>query len=67
MTQAKHSSLNIGREGFNPSQPVSNVNMCHLREFDATMVDGCGIWEHLHSFREGKCLQGHSKALWMGP
>ena len=66
MTQVKHSSFNIGREGFPPSQPVSNLNMCHLQEVDAIIVDGCGILEHLHSFREVKCLQGHSKALWIG-
>ena len=24
------------------------------------------IWEHLHSFREVKCLQGCSKILWIG-
>ena len=31
-----------------------------------TLNDECGIWEHLHSFREVKCLQGYSKTLWMG-
>ena len=33
---------------------------------DATLVDVCGISEHLHSFREVKCLQGYLKSLWMG-
>ena len=33
---------------------------------DSTLGDGCGIWEHLHSFRELKCLHGFSKILWMG-
>ena len=33
---------------------------------DATLVDVSGIWEHLHSFREVKCLQGYLKSLWMG-
>ena len=40
--------------------------MCHLQKVDDTLVDGCGNWEHLHSFREVKCLQGCSKTLWMG-
>ena len=39
--------------------------MCHLQKVDDTLVDGCGNWEHLHSFREVKCLQGCSKTLWM--
>ena len=30
---------------------------------DATLGDECGIWEHLHSLREMKCLQGYSKTL----
>ena len=30
--------------------------------FDATLGDGCGIWE----LREVKCLQGYTKTLWMG-
>ena len=34
--------------------------------FDATLGDGCGIWELLHSIREVKCLQGYTKTLWMG-
>ena len=37
-----------------------------LLEVDATLGDGCGILESLHSFREVKCLQGYSKILWMG-
>ena len=37
----------------------------HL-EIDATLDEGCGIWEYLHSFREVKCLQGYSKTLSMG-
>ena len=32
---------------------------------DATLGDGCGIWEQLHSFRKMKYLQGYSKTLWM--
>ena len=40
--------------------------MCHLQKVDDTLVDGCGNWEHLHSFREVKYLQGCSKTLWMG-
>ena len=31
--------------------------------FDATLSGGCGIWEHLHSFRKVKCLQGYTKTL----
>ena len=40
--------------------------MCHLQKVDDTFVDGCGNWEHLHSFKEVKCRQGCSKTLWMG-
>ena len=40
--------------------------MCHLQKIDDILVDGCGNREHLHSFREVKCLQGCSKTLWMG-
>ena len=39
--------------------------MCHLQKVDDTRVDGCGIWGHLHSFKEVKCLQDCSKT-WMG-
>ena len=35
-----------------------------LLEVDVTLGDGCVIWEHWHSFREVKCLQGCSKILW---
>ena len=48
----KPSSFSIGRKGFPPSQPVSNLNMYHLQGFDATLGDGCGIRKHFHSFRE---------------
>ena len=34
-----------------------------LLEFDVTLGDGCGIWEHWHSFKEVKCLQASSKTL----
>ena len=37
-----------------------------LLEVDAILGDGCGIREHLHSFREVKYLQGYSKTLWTG-
>ena len=37
-----------------------------LLEVDATLGDGCGIWKHLCSFWDIKCLQGCSKALWIG-
>ena len=30
-------------------------------EIDATLGDGCGIWEHLHSFKEVKYLQDYFK------
>ena len=33
---------------------------------DATLGDGCGIWEYLHSFREVKCHQDYLKTLLMG-
>ena len=66
MTLAKPSSFDIGRKGFLPSQQVSNLSMCRPQEVDATLDDRCGIWEHLHSFREVKCLQGSSKILWIG-
>ena len=29
-----------------------------LLEVEATQGDGCGVWEHLHGFREVKCLLG---------
>ena len=29
-------------------------------------INGCGIWDHLDSFREVKCLQDCYKTLWMG-
>ena len=33
---------------------------------DATLsANGCGIWEHLYSFSEVKCLQSYFKTLWM--
>ena len=34
--------------------------------FKKKAINGCRIWEHLHSFREVKCLQGCSKTLSMG-
>ena len=37
-----------------------------LLEVDATLGDGCGIWERFHSFREVKCFQVSFKILWMG-
>ena len=30
------------------------------------LADGCGIWEHLHIFRETKCLRGYLKTLMNG-
>ena len=30
---------------------------------DATLSDGCRLPEHLHSFREVKCLQDYSKTI----
>ena len=35
------------------------IRFC-LIEVDATLSDGCGIWEHFPSFREVPCLQGYS-------
>ena len=52
MTQVNPSSFDIGRKGS--LQLVLNLNMC--QKVDDTLVDGCGIWEHLHSFRVVKCL-----------
>ena len=37
-----------------------------MLEVDVILGDGCGIWEHLYSFREVKYLQGCSKSLFMG-
>ena len=34
-----------------------------LLGFDATLDNGCGIGEQLHSFREVICFQGHFKTL----
>ena len=60
----------------------SKISFCHTRAWelplsqrwlvfvlfgvDATPSDGCEIWEHLHSLRKVKCLQGYSKALLVG-
>ena len=33
---------------------------------DASLSDGCGIGEHLHSFGEVKCFQDYSETLWRG-
>ena len=33
-------------------------SMVVLLGVDATLSDGCGIWQHLHNFTEVKCLQG---------
>ena len=35
-----------------------------LLKVDVILGDDCGILEHWHSFRDVKCLQGCSKALW---
>ena len=43
MTQVKPSSFDIGIKDFPPSQPILNLNMCHLQENDATYGDGCEI------------------------
>ena len=43
MTKVKDNSFDIGRKGSAPSQPVSNLNMYHLQEVDATLGDWCGI------------------------
>ena len=32
---------------------------------DATLVDGCGIRVHLHSFREVKCGRGVSSRFYL--
>ena len=37
-----------------------------LLRVNDTLGDVCEIWEDLHSFRELKCDQNYSKALWMG-
>ena len=66
MTQAKPTSFNIGRKGFPSSQPVSNLDMCHLQEVETTLSDGCEVWEHLHGFREVQCLQGSSTTFMDG-
>ena len=36
-----------------------------LLEVDATLGDECEIWEHLHSYRDVKCLQDYSKTFRM--
>ena len=38
------------------------VGFCSIG-VDATLGDGCGIWQHLSNFREVKCLKGYSKIL----
>ena len=37
-----------------------------LLGIDATLGDGCRIWEHLLNFKDVKRLQGDSKILCMG-
>ena len=32
---------------------------------DATLGDGCRNWEHLHSLKVVKCLEGYCKTLWI--
>ena len=64
-TQVKLSSFHIGRKVFPTSQPVSNLNMCHLQKVDASLGDRNEIRENLHSYRKVKCLQIYSKTLWM--
>ena len=41
------------------------VSFCSIKS-DATVGDGYGICEHLHSFRVVNYLQSYSKTLWMG-
>ena len=41
------------------------VGFCSVGVY-ATLGDGCGIREHLHSSRKAKFFQGSSKTLWMG-
>ena len=41
------------------------VGFCSIKS-DATVGDGYGICEHLHSFRVVNYLQSYSKTLWMG-
>ena len=36
-----------------------------LLEFDAAVGEGCGIWEHLHSFREVKWERGVSPRFYL--
>ena len=36
-----------------------------LLRVDATLGDVCRNWEHLHSLKVGKYLQGYCKTLWM--
>ena len=43
MTQVKPSSFDIGRKCFLLSQRISNLNMCHMQEVDATLVMGVGF------------------------
>ena len=66
MTLVKPKGFDIGRIGFRPVYPESNLIMCHLQEVDATRGYGCWIWENFRNFREVKCLQGCSKILWKG-
>ena len=42
MKQVKPSSFDIGRKGFLPSQPVLNLDMCHLHKVHATLANGFG-------------------------
>ena len=43
MTLVKPKGFDIGRIGFRPVYPGSNLIMCHLQEVDATRDYGCWI------------------------
>ena len=43
MTLVKPKGFDIGRIGFRPVYPGSNLIMCHLQEVDATRGYGCWI------------------------
>ena len=45
---------------FYYSQKELGFTKSYLQFFLKKSINGCGIWEHLHIFREVKCLQTES-------
>ena len=48
------------------SQKELGITKSYLQFCLKKAINGCGVWEHFHSFTEMKYFQGCSKTLWMG-